>query len=746
MSGMNYKLIWEKSIESWDEAIPLGCGSCGCLCWGKAEELRFSLDRTDIWDKEVTWEQTEEFTYRKLAALAKAGNTKRIREIFDAPYYHLTPTKLPAGKIFLHFPHSKGSGNVSSVLDLGTACASLAVDIGRETCRIHTWIHRIRQIGVIEVNQAPDGFAAELKAPGFGQRKGEKTYIYNEDNRRISQGTLQELQYEPAQYGCEKKCGMEIEWFVQEISEDFSYGVVMGRETKAGQLRILWKILSSEDGADWLEDGKRSLLSFAAAEKEALFREHCDWWSQYYGRSSISIPDAFVEKQWYLANYLLASASRKGTAPMPLQGVWTADDGMLPPWKGDYHHDLNTELSYSHYLKANHLEEGECFLDFLWELMEEGRHFAREFYGTEGMCLPSVMTIDGKALGGWPMYSLSPANQIWLARSFEQYYRYTGDESFLKERAYPYLRETGRCIQGLLEEQEDGMLALPISSSPEIHDDTERAWLKPISNYDLALMQYLFETLKRLAEKLNLPEAKEWQEIREKLPDLYVNEKNVLMLSGEESLMESHRHLSNAMAVSPLELITYEGEGKQIIDAVISDYERLGTRNWVGYTFTWMAHFYGIQGNGEKAARMLKIFWEYFCGPNGFHLNGDYKRKGYSDFTYRPFTLEGNMFAADALQEMLFQMKDGQIRLFPAIPEKWRRKGAGFGSFRGEKGLLCSGEISQEGVSWKITAELPQKIQLICGKDKVSKTLAAGEIWEGFIPAEDLTRGSENRA
>lgn len=26
------------------------------------------------------------------------------------------------------------------------------------------------------------------------------------------------------------------------------------------------------------------------------------------------------------------------------------------------------------------------------------------------------------------------------------------------------------------------------------------------------------------------------------------------------------------------------------------------------------------------------------------------------------------MFSADALQEMLFQMKDGKIRLFPAIP------------------------------------------------------------------------------
>ena len=119
---------------------------------------------------------------------------------------------------------------------------------------------------------------------------------------------------------------------------------------------------------------------------------------------------------------------------MPLQGVWTADDGALPPWKGDYHNDLNTQLSYTHFYKANHLEEGACFVDFLWNSMDAARAFAKKFYGTEGICLPGVMSIDGKALGGWPMYSLSPTQQIWLCQSFEEYYRYTGDLEFLKKR------------------------------------------------------------------------------------------------------------------------------------------------------------------------------------------------------------------------------------------------------------------------------------------------------------------------
>ena len=124
---------------------------------------------------------------------------------------------------------------------------------------------------------------------------------------------------------------------------------------------------------------------------------------------------------------------------MPLQGVWTADDGKLPPWKGDYHHDLNTELCYCAYEKAGHFAEGESFLDYLWKMRDCGRKFSREFYGADGICLPGTMTQNGDSLGGWGMYSLSPVNQLWLCQSFERHWRFTGDQKFLRERAYPYL-------------------------------------------------------------------------------------------------------------------------------------------------------------------------------------------------------------------------------------------------------------------------------------------------------------------
>jgi alpha-L-fucosidase 2 len=45
-------------------------------------------------------------------------------------------------------------------------------------------------------------------------------------------------------------------------------------------------------------------------------------------------------------------------------------------------------------------------------------------------------------------------------------------------------------------------------------------------------------------------------------------------------------------------------------------------------------------------------FVNAFTLRNGFHANGDQTKSGYSDFTYRPFTLEGNFLASQAVHEM----------------------------------------------------------------------------------------------
>ena len=138
---------------------------------------------------------------------------------------------------------------------------------------------------------------------------------------------------------------------------------------------------------------------------------------------------------------------------------------------------------------------------------------------------------------------------------------------------------------------------------------------------------------------------------------------------------------------------------KIIIENSLRQIEKIGTRQWVGYSFAWIASIYARAQNGDSAAINLKIFATNFVSPNSFHLNGDQKGGQYSDFTYRPFTLEGNFAFAQGIHEMLLQSHKDFIEVFPAIPKEW--KNVSFKTLRAEGAFLISAK-KENGVAMEV--------------------------------------------
>ena len=124
---------------------------------------------------------------------------------------------------------------------------------------------------------------------------------------------------------------------------------------------------------------------------------------------------------------------------------------------------------------------------------------------------------------------------------------------------------------------------------------------------------------------------------------------------------------------------------------------------------------------------MLKIFRDCFVSPNGFHLNGDFRKRGVSSFHYRPFTLEANMLFSAALGEMLLQSEPGRLRVFPAFPESWKKK-VSFSNLRADGGLLVSAAM-EEGRMQKLAvySSRPSKIEAETPEGTLRATLSAGE-------------------
>jgi alpha-L-fucosidase 2 len=172
------------------------------------------------------------------------------------------------------------------------------------------------------------------------------------------------------------------------------------------------------------------------------------------------------------------------------------------------------------------------------------------------------------------------------------------------------------------------------------------------------------------------------------LPSFDTNETGLTIAPGQV-LDQSHRHHSPYMAIYPMKLLNHdEGDQKQIIDNSLRWMEKKGTRNWVGYSFSWAACLYAMASEGDSAVSMLQKFASNFCSLNSFHLNGDQKGGQYANATYRPFTLEGNFAFAQGIHELLIHSHKGFIEIFPSIPSSW--KDVAFKSLRTEGAFLVS--------------------------------------------------------
>jgi alpha-L-fucosidase 2 len=348
-------------------------------------------------------------------------------------------------------------------------------------------------------------------------------------------------------------------------------------------------------------------------------------------------------------------------------------------------------MTYVHYLAANHWSEGAAFLDFVYQLLPRFRVFARHFYETPGAAVPGVMSLDGEPMGGWVQYSYSPVNGAWVAWMFYRHWLYTRDPADLR-RGYEFCEEIATCLEHLLEKQPDGTLTLPLSSSPEIFNNSLRAWLKPNSNYDRDCMEALFLGLADMARASGKnAAATKWRKLAGALGPRHVDADGVLMFSGNEPFHQSHRHHSHQMGIHPFGTLNIEqgGDARRIINATLDRMNKLGTSAWTGYSFSWIACSFARAARAEDALHYLDRYVRAFILRNGFHVNGDQLKAGLSRSTYRAFTLEGNFLAGEAVHEMLLQSWGGVIRLFPATPWRWHDA-----AFRG---------LRAEG-AWKVSA------------------------------------------
>lgn len=671
-----HDLHFTKLASRWDEAIPLGNGVLGALVWQKDDQLRFSLDRADLWDlRPMKGLHRKEFSFAWIQEKVKEKDYAPVQQYFDYPYDHEpAPSKIPGGA--LEFD-AKNFGEISSVhLYLDNATCEVKWKSGLQ---LTTWIHATKPVGWFRFENLTNEIIPNLVPPRYeGEVKVSGDPVGGDDLARLGY-----------KQGPVTKEGNSIS-YTQEGWNGFTYTINVRWQKKGKSVEGTWSISSNYNKKPPPSAAVITLKSMQQGYSADL-DSHKNWWKNFWSKSSLAVPDSVIEKQWYLEQYKFGATARKDAPPISLQAIWTADNGRLPPWKGDFHHDLNTQLSYWPSYSANHLEEAMGYLEHLDQNKTNYQRYTKQFFGVEGLAVPGVTTLDGTEMGGWIQYSLSPTVSSWLAQHYYLQWRYSMDRNFLRERAYPWLKSTAHFLEQVTVVDSAGHRQIPISASPEINDNDLSAWFTQNTNYDLALMKFTFRTANELATELGLSEeAAHWKKIANEFGDFVLSSNNELMFAPTLAYNQSHRHFSHAMAIHPLGLINWEDseQSRTIIKRTLALLDSVGPDYWCGYSYAWLANLKARAKDGTGAAKALSIFAEAFCSINSFHLNGDQSGKGYSKYGYRPFTLEGNFAFAAGLQEMLLQSYAGFINVMPAVPESW--KDISFNKLRAEGAFLVS--------------------------------------------------------
>lgn len=546
-------LVYDQPVPRSEEGMPVGNGRMGSLVWTTPRQLRFQINRVDVY-----------------------GNNSAGNSFFERHNDYC------GGCGYLDIDFEGAGAQRLSVYD-----GQLTVQGAGATARIFAWPHR----DVMAV--AVDGrrpFSAVLRMLRFETKYfgGEiekllrdhavrvERFNHSATSRLFAEGRRIALtqEFREGEFCCKSAVAVTV------IGRGATARIVNETDAAldaAGGTILVASAASMDPNADVLAEAYANLDAAEAKGVLGIAEETRTWWHDFWSRGHLELSSAggqaeFVEQNYHYFLYLMASTSR-GKFPVKFNGMLWNTGGDLRSWGGQ--HWFANLSCYYEALPAARIELMDPMFEMYSGMFGAATVAARQQWGSKGIFIPETTYFDGLErlpddvaaemqelyvrrkpweerserfrnfaltkhphssrwnwiqAGAWKdgHYSITdrgsgpygPVNHNFgttakVAYLYWRRYEYTLDREWLRTRAYPMLEGAAEFYRNhpLVKPGEDGRIHIHWANS------NESVFGARDTDEDLSAMHAIFAVAARAAQVLNVDAEKQrvWNEFRAKL-------------------------------------------------------------------------------------------------------------------------------------------------------------------------------------------------------------------------------------